>query len=191
MSSGFVIPKLNTEVAFSALGEADDRLDMIEYFAMPGDVVIENEQAEFSMALATELNASLGLTAGYRVNPGNEFGAAKEITLDSQFGRSSFISGQSFSSVLSGFSPQAQTLALEFSPKRLDQTSMKLGLVSVDQNHRFGQDTLSTLLQGNYQFNDNAGLSVQFGQIEEKGSLFGGAAGGIFGVDTDSCLATR
>lgn len=191
VSSGFVLPKLNTEIAFSALGEADDRLDMIEYFAMPGDVVIENERADFSMALATQLSEQLDLTAGYRVNPNNEFGAAKYLSEDQHFGRTSFISGQSFASVLTGFAPQAETLSLEFAPAKLDQTSMKLGLVSVNQEHRFGQDTLSTLLQGRYQFNDNAGLSMQFGQIEEKGSLFGGAAGGIFGVQTATTYAVN
>jgi hypothetical protein len=191
VSNGFVIPKLGTEVAFAAIGEADDRLDMIEYFAMPGDVVMENERADFSMAVASKLTSQIGFTAGYRVNANQEFGASKNLDTDSEFGKSSFISGQSFGSVLSGFSSQAETVSLGYTPARVKNASLKLGLVSVNQEHRFGQDTLSTLLEGRYQFNDNAGLSLQFGQIEENGSLFGGAAGGIFGVDTATTYAVN
>ncbi|MFT5571351.1 MAG: hypothetical protein ACI9FR_000265 [Cryomorphaceae bacterium] len=191
VSNGFVIPKLSTEVAFAAIGEADNRLDMIEYFAMPGDVVIENERADFSMAVASKLTTQIGFTAGYRVNANQEFGAAKNLDTDQEFGKSSFISGQSFGSVLSGFSPQAETVSLGYTPKRVKNASLKLGLVSVNEEHRFGQDTLSTLLEGHYQFTDNAGLSMQFGQIEENGSLFGGAAGGIFGVDSATTYAVN
>ncbi len=97
------------------------------------------------MAVATELTSQVGFTAGYRVNANQEFGAAKNLDADQQFGKSSFISGQSFGSVLSGFSPQAETVSLGYTPKRVKNASLKLGLVSVNQEHRFGQDTLSTL----------------------------------------------
>jgi len=187
----FYLPSLKTAVAFGATTNEDHRLDMIEYFGMPGDVVLENQRAEVSMALQSQLNSQLSFSAGYRVSPHQSYGAASDLEQDIDFGGSSFISGQAFSSVLSGFSSQGQTASLSYQPKKLSKASLKLGLVSVDQKHRFGQDTFSSIMEGSYQFNDNAGLSMQFGQIEEKGSLFGGAAGGIFGVDTATTYAVN
>ena len=191
VGDGFMLPELNTEVAFAATTNVDHRLDMIEYFGMPGDVVLENDRAEVSMALRSQLNSELELTAGYLVSPTQTFGAVSELQSHKVFGNSSFISGQSFGSVLSGFSSQGNTASLAYTPKKLDKAALKLGLVSVDQARRFGQDSFSTILEGKYQFTDNAGLSLQFGQIEEKGSIFGGAAGGIFGVDQSTTYAVN
>lgn len=183
------LPQLNTMVAFSATTEVDHRWDMIEYFALPGDVVLENQQANVAIALHTRLADQWDLAAGYRVSPMQTFGAVSQLDSHQTFGSSSFITGQAFSSVLSGFSSQGHTASLVYHPAKLDKAAIKLGLVSVDQKQRFGQDTFSSILEGSYQFTDNAGLSMQFGQIEEKGSLFGGAAGGIFGVDTATTYA--
>jgi hypothetical protein len=186
---GFALPGLNAEVAFAATAKTDHRIDMIEYFGMPGDVVLENEDAHVSLALRSQLSSELELQGGYQVSPAQAFGAVSQLQADNDFGSSSFISGQSFGSVLSGFSSQGHTASLAYSPRKFDKTAIKLGLVSVDQQRRFGQDSFSSIVEGSYQFNDNAGLSLQFGQIEEKGSLFGGAAGGIFGVNTATTYA--
>jgi len=188
-SNEIALPELNTQVAFAATTARDQRFDMVKHFAIPGDVVLENEEANFAIALASKLNKEVALNAGYRVSPAQEYSAVRNLESDEQFGASSFISGQSFGSVLSGFSHQAETLSLEYTPKKLNTTSLKLGIVSVNEDYDSGQDSFSTLLEGRFQFNDNAGLSVQFGQIEENGSLFGGAAGGIFGVDTATTYA--
>jgi hypothetical protein len=98
------------------------------------------------------------------------------------FGNSSFLTGQAFGSVLSGFGSQANTLGLEYSSNKFSKASAKLGFVSVDPSRRFAQDSFSSIVEGRYQFNEGAGLTLQFGQIEEKGGLFGSAAGGTFGV---------
>jgi len=184
-----VLPKLSTQIAFGATSTSDHRLDLIEYFAQPGDVVIENENANLSFAVASQLSRDLSLTAGYQVSPDQTFGAVSGLDSHQLFGVSSFISGQSFGSVLNGFGGQAETVSFAYAPGTNKKLSTRLGLVSVDQSQRFGQDSFSSILEGKYQFNDNAGLSMQFGQIEEKGSLLGGAAGGIFGVETATTYA--
>ena len=191
ISNGFVLPDLNTEVMFSATTDQDHRFDMIEYFSMPGDVVIEDQSADVSLAVATRLGAQTSLTGGYRVSPGLLFGGASDLESHELFGTSSFISGQSFSSVLTGFSSQAQTLTLDYQPAALSKTAFKAGLVSVDEDRRFGKDSFSTILEGEYQLNKDAGVTLQFGQIEEQGSLFGGAAGGLFGVNTATTYAVN
>ena len=71
----------------------------------------------------------------------------------------------------------------------MQKTSMKLGFVSVDQPGRFNQDSLSTILQGSYQFTDKAAVSLQFGQIEEQGSVLGGGGAGVLGVDSSTTYA--
>jgi hypothetical protein len=187
----FVLPELNTMVAFGASTNDDHRFDMIEYFGMPGDVVLENQQAEVSVAVRSKLTSQIDLSAGYRVSPHQTYGAVSQLDSHELFGSSSFISGQAFSSVLSGFGAQAQTASLNYHPKKLRNASLKFGLASVDQKQDFGLDSMSSILQAGYQFNDNAGLSMQFGQIEEKGSLFGGAAGGVFGVKTATTYAVN
>jgi len=182
------VPGLKTEVAFSAVAAPDPRVDLIEYFATPGDVGIEKDQTTMSVALASKLSDTMALTAGYQVSPSSQFGAVSELESHNDFGTSSFLSGQSFDSVLSGFSQQADTLSVSYAPTN-KKTSMKLGLVSVDQPGRYNQDSISTILQGNYQFTDNAGLSLQFGQIEEKGSVLGGGGDGVFGVENANTYA--
>jgi hypothetical protein len=187
----FLLPELNTMVAFGASTNDDHRLDMIEYFGMPGDVVLEDQAAEVSVAVRSKLTSQIDLSTGYRVSPHQTYGAVSQLDSHELFGSSSFISGQAFSSVLSGFGSQAQTASVNYHPKKFRKASLKLGLASVDQKQRFGLDSMSSILQAGYQFNDNAGLSMQFGEIEEKGSLFGGAAGGVFGVKTATTYAVN
>ncbi len=188
-TDGVYIPELKTEVALAARTNTDHRFDMIEYFAMPDDVVFENEAANVSVALRSQLRDDLVLNSGYRVSAGQSFGAASELEAHDLFGTSSFISGQSFDSVLSGFSSQADIASLAYAPTKSKNASIELGLVSVNQKERFQQDSFSTILQGGYQFNDNAGLKMQFGQLEERGSVLGGAAGGVFGVESSTTYA--
>lgn len=187
----FVLPELNTLVAFGATTNDDYRFDMIEYFGMPGDVVLENQQAEVSIAVRSKLTSQLDLSTGYRVSPHQTYGAVSQLESHELFGNSSFISGQAFSSVLSGFGSQGQIASVNYHPRNFSKASLKVGLASVDQKQQFGLDSMSSILQAGYQFTDNAGLSMQFGQIEEKGSLFGGAAGGVFGVETATTYAVN
>ncbi len=182
-ASQFRIPSLRTEVAFQAASLSDPRIDFIEYFATPGDAGIEPRQNTVSFSVASQLTQKVALTSAYNVNPDQEFGGARDLAANAAFGKSAFLSGQSFGSVLSGFSSQANTSSFTYRPSNASKASIKLGLVSIDESERFNQDSLSTIVEGSYQLNDNAGVSLQFGQIEEKGSVLGGGGGGVFGVD--------
>jgi len=169
-------------VAFSAVTNLDQREDTIRYFATPGDKAFAADEAKLSMALQSKLADSMLLRAGYKVNPGQEFSGASQLSVSSDFGRSSFLSGQSFGSVVSGFNSQAQTLSVDYVPKKLSRSSFKLGLVSGDKVGRYQEASLSSIFEGAYQFDDNANLKLQVGQLEEKGSVLGSASSGIFGV---------
>lgn len=192
VNDGFVLPDLNTEVAVSAITRPQARVDMIEYFAMPDDRVIHDKPAEFSLALRTQLSQSLSLDSGYQVEADTSFGGVSQLTSHQDFGRSSFISGQSFGSLLSGFGAQSNMMSLDYAPKlggASHKASFGLGLVSTKEDQRFGLDSFSSILKAGYQFTDNAGLSLQFGQLEEQGSILGGAAGGTFGVESATTYA--
>lgn len=186
VSDGLYLPQLKTEIALAATADSDYRLDMIEYFAMPDDRVINDQSAEVSIALRSQLSDNMVFSSGYRVSPSQAIGVVSELEQHKYFGASSFISGQSFDSVLSGFGARAETASLAYTPGK---ANLQLGLVSVNDPQRFSQDSFSTILKGGYQFTDNAGLALQFGQLEEQGSLLGGAAGGIFGVETATTYA--
>jgi len=179
---------LQTNVTFQASSLVDPRIDFIEYFATPGDVGIEPRETAIAFTVNSSLSESISLSAAYNVSADQEFGAAKQLNNNAQFGGSSFLSGQSFGSLLSGFSSQANTSSLAYTPDKNKKLSLKLGLVSVDETERFNQQSLSTLFEGAYQFDDNASISLQFGQIEEKGSVLGGGGGGVFGDICDQCI---
>ncbi len=183
VSEGAYIPSLKTSVAFAAVTQTDPREDMIKYFADEHDKAFADDSANVSMALNSQLTESVELSAGYRVSPSQEFSGASQLDTSSDFGRTSFITGHSFGSVVSGFNTQAQTVSLGFSPKTLDNASFKLGLVSADGDNRYQQESVSSIFEGAFQFADNANLKLQIGQLEEKGSVLGSAAGSIFGVD--------
>jgi len=189
INQGAYLPDLNTEVAFSMAANTDHRYDMIEYFAMPGDVVMQGESADISIATASQLSPKLGLTTGYRVSPGQMFGASSSVDSHAIFGGSSFITGQSFGSLLSGFSEQAQTATLSYAHGKTGKFSSQLGFVSVDQSQDFGLNSFSSIFEGKYKVNSKANVKVQLGQIEERGSLFGGSAGGALGVNTSTTYA--
>lgn len=181
--SGVYLPELSTGVSFAAITSTDPRVDMYEYFASENDPAFADRDAQFAVALSSQLTETVAFDAGFKVNPAQTFGAVSQLTSHELFGTSSFITGQAFSSVLSGFSSQSEVAAMSYSPKQLDNASFKMGLVTNKPEYDYDQDSFSTLFEGSYQFEDNAGLSLQVGQLEEKGSLLGGSSGGIFGVD--------
>lgn len=189
VSDGAYIPGLKTQVAFSAVTQSDPRVDMTKYFSMPGDKAFADEDANVSFAMRSQLSSNWQLNAGYRVSPQQEFSGASQLTVNQDFGRTSFLSGHSFGSVVSGFDTQAETVSVNYSPKSLGNASFKLGLVSADGDNRYQQESASSLFEGAYQFADNANLKLQIGQLEEKGSVLGSGARGVFGVERATTYA--
>lgn len=187
IGSQVYLPQLKFKVAFQATSLVDPRTDIIEYFATPGGVGIEPTNTNVSLAIESQLSRRVDLSAGYSVSPNQQFGGAKSLDTHAYFGASSFLSGQSFGSVLSGFSTQANTGSLNY--KSSKNSSLKLGIVSVDQTQRFKQTSLSALFEGSYQFTGNAGLTLQFRQIKENGSVLGGGASGVLGVERSLAYA--
>ncbi|HAU68816.1 MAG: S8 family serine peptidase [Arenicella sp.] len=189
VNQSIYLPGLRTEIGVSALGRATPRTDMIAYFAMPDDKVINDGQMQYAFALSSQLSQTVNLSMGHRVDPNLYFGGLRDLNDSADFGRASFLTGQSFGSLLSGFSNQANSVGLNYRSKQPSGFNASMGLVSVDESERYGKQSFSSILEGGYEFADNGGLKVQFGQLQERGSLFGGAAGGIFGVEQATTYA--
>lgn len=189
VSDGAYIPSLKTQVAFSAVAQADPREDMIKYFAGKDDKAFDDEDTNVSVAVRSQLSSAWQLNAGYKVSPQQEFSGLSELQASGDFGRASFLSGQSFGSVVSGFTSQAETLSVNYSPKGLSKTNFKLGLVSADGDDRYQQESTSSIFEGTYEFADNANLKLQVGQLDEKGSVLGSGARSIFGVESATTYA--
>lgn len=188
INTGFEVPGMKTQVAFSATALADPRVDFIEYFASPGDRGIEPINTNLSLAMTSELSESLAMNAAYQVDPSRELGAIGDLGSHDEFGNSSFLSGAAFDSVLSGFANQADTLSFNYQ-QRDAKTSYKLGFVSVDQPGAYQQQSLSTILKASHEFSDRGGIALKFGQIEERGSVLGGGASGVLGVEKATTYA--
>ncbi len=189
LNQSVYLPELRTEVGISALTQHAPRTDMIAYFAMPDDRAIHDGRMQYAVASASQLSNSVGLTLGHQVDPNQYFGGLRHLADNQDFGRASFLTGQSFGSVLSGFSPLANSVGLHYQGAERAGFTAGLGLVSVNESTRYGKESFSSILEGGYEFTDNSGLNIQFGQILEQGSLFGGAAGGIFGVEEATTYA--
>lgn len=188
INTGFDVPGMKTQVAFSATALADPRVDFIEYFASPGDRGIEPVNTNLSLAMTSELSSSLLMNAAYQVDPSRELGAVGDLGVHDEFGSSSFLSGAAFDSVLSGFANQADTLSFRYQQDDA-KASYKLGFVSVDQPGSYQQQSLSTILKASYAFSDQGGIALKFGQIEERGSVLGGGASGVLGVEKATTYA--
>ena len=189
VSSGFDLPQLSTSVEFAAISGGDFRFDYAEYFAVPDDVVLSDDNAKVSLAVRSQLTENIDLVGGFQTDPDQRFGASSLLASNPLFGKTSFISGHSFGSVLSGFSDQAESLSLNYRAGAKQNRRLGFGLVSVNDTRQFGLDSLSAILEGGYEFTENVGLNLQFGQIKENGSLFGGASGGLFGVENTTTYA--
>ena len=66
---------------------------------------------------------------------------------------------------------------------------VQLALVDSNSEDDYGSDSMATIIEGSYELGRRGKLTAQFGQLQEYGSMFGGSAGGVFGVDNSTTYA--
>ena len=165
-------------------------VDLEEHFAMPHDKAVLNEKLDVSFSLGEEFKNGFDYNVSHKINPAHYYSAISDVQGDGDdAGENLFLSGQSFASPLSGFAHRADSMRFGFANG--DNINLSMGLVSVDEDQEFGNQSLSTIFQGKYQFENNSAISVQFGKLEEEKSLLGGSAGGAFGVKTAETYAVN
>ena len=102
IANGFDLARLNTHIEFSAVAENDYRFDAAEYFALPNDVILQDDQANLSFAFTSQLSQNIGFAGGYKVNSDDVYSGSSLLDQNEVFGQSSFISGQSHTSRFAG-----------------------------------------------------------------------------------------
>ena len=97
-----------------------------------------------------------------------------------------FLMGDALNAPFMGFTDRGLNSA--FTLNTGDNINLKLGLSSNDDQRRWGLKSDSAFFETSYE-TSRFGLSMQLGELREDGSLFGGASGGAFSVESARTLS--
>lgn len=164
-----------------------DVVDPAKYFAFEDDPAFNDRDLDWVLSLTGEYRNGFHYQLDRNRDPAMNFGVMDTVFNDSASGRSRFLSGQSFSAPFLSFSQTADSMAFGFAGE--DGFKLDFGLVHTDEEREHGRESVAAMVEGSYAFKDRAEISLQFGHLQEDGSLFGGASDGAFGVDTTDTLA--
>ncbi|MDH3689588.1 MAG: S8 family serine peptidase, partial [Gammaproteobacteria bacterium] len=131
----------------------------------------------WAMSLQGELATNLGYTVNFNTNARGNFGVAQH---QSQLTGVSFLTEDVFSAPYLGFTSVGNSFNLGYQPSQ--DLNLKFGVVSSDDGEKHGLESDAAIIQGTYEVNDRALLNLQFGQLVEDGSLFGGDSDGPLSV---------
>jgi hypothetical protein len=173
------------EVMYSTFDTEVVEID--RYHAMTGDVVYAHRDIHYSFSLAGGFENGFNYRYDHNMNPAFRFGEMGEVAAESVYGDAIFLSGQTFAMPVLGFSERASLMSMGYATDSGMQ--VRMGLVHVDEGEDFGRESVAAILQGSVPLGERGSVSVQFGQLQESGSLFGGSNGGAFGVDDTETVA--
>lgn len=166
-----------------------DVVDPAKYFAFESDPAFHDTDMDWVLSLSGAHANGFHYQMHRNRNPAAGFGIMDTVYDDTPGGRSRFLSGQSFSMPLLGFSAAADSASIGLGGD--DGLEVAFGLVRTDEQRAHGRQSLAAVVEGSYGFGDRAELSVQLGQLREEGNLFGGASNGTFSVDGTDTLAAN
>lgn len=164
-----------------------DVVDPAKYFAFEDDPAFSDRDLDWVLSLSGEYASGLHYQIDRNRDPAMNFGVLDNVYGESASGRSRFLSGQAFSAPLLTFGRTADSMSFGFAGD--DGFQLDFGLVSTDEDRDHGRQSVAAVVEGSYAFDDRAEISLQFGRLQEDGSLFGGASNGAFAVDTTDTLA--
>lgn len=149
----------------------------------PGDYDFRGTD-DVSLSFHTLHESGRSMVVGFNDSHRNQFGALSLLAGESR--RSDFINTTELTAPFMGFSDQGLSSAFGFSAT--DRVNVKLGLSANDDHRRWGLDSDSAFVETSYE-TPRWGVAVQIGELQENGSLFGGASGGAFSVDSARTLS--
>lgn len=164
-----------------------DVVDPAKYFAFEHDPAFQDRDIDWVLSLTGEYANGFHYQLDRNRDPSMNFGVMESVYDSDHIGRSRFLSGQSFSVPLLGFSTRADSASFGLTSR--GGFGIDLGVVRTDEGRLHGQDSVAAVVEGSYAFEDRAEVSFQVGQLQEDGTLFGGAANGAFSVDETDTLA--
>jgi hypothetical protein len=174
----------HTVLSYSMSSQTDFQLDMVDYFSMQGDSATQSSNALGSFKFQQSFDNGFDYRLGYQASNGVEFGVPSVLNSKGlKQNSAAFLSGNNFGSLLSGFASRSDFFGIGYGSNKAKGLKVSANLVSAKENQDYGLDSTSSLVNVSYEFSDNAALVLQVGELQENGSLFGGASGGVFGVD--------
>ena len=159
------------------------------YHAMPGDVAFEHRDMNYSFSLAGAYENGFNYRYDHNANPAYRFGSIGQMAETSSYGDVMFLSGQSFAMPMLGFADRSSLMSMGYTSSH--GVGVQMGLVHTDEVQDFGRESVAAILQGSVPLGERGSVSLQFGQLTESGSLFGGSNGGAFGVDDTETYAVN
>ena len=156
-------------------------VEIDRYHAIAGDVAYAHRDINTSFSLAGEVGNGFNYRFDHNADAAYRFGDIGQIAEESVYGDVMFLSGQSFAMPMLGFSTRANLMSMGYATG--GGMRVQMGLVHVDEEADFGRESVAAILQGSVPLGEGGSVSLQFGQLTESGSLFGGSNGGAFGVE--------
>ena len=172
----------NSFIDFSYSSFGTEPFEFDRHSALAGDVVWAEEQnTDVSFSFSSGQRDGLNYRINHNTNPNTQFASVTDQGSRGVMSQAVFLSGKTFVSPALGFSSRANSAAISY--PLADDLSLQMGVVSVDEVQEFGLDSSSALLQLEYRLSERGAVDVQFAQLTENQSFFGGSSGGVFGVD--------
>ena len=172
----------NSFIDFSYSSFGTEPFEFDRHSALAGDVVWAEEQnTDVSFSFSSGQQDGLNYRINHNTNPNTQFASVTDQGSRGVMSQAVFLSGETFVSPALGFSSRANSAAISY--PLADDLSLQMGVVSVDEVQEFSLDSSSALLQLEYRLSERGAVDVQFAQLTENQSFFGGSSGGVFGVD--------
>ena len=179
---GRVIPMVQGESVRSFAVVKADRADLRALQAADSYEFQGTEDVGLSFHTVHESGRTM--VVGFNDSHRNQFGALS--LLDGESTRAGFINSTQLTAPFMGFTEQGLSSAFGFSTS--DRVNVKLGLSANEDQRRWGLDSDSAFVETSYE-TPRWGLALQIGELLENGSLFGGASGGAFSVNSARTLS--
>jgi hypothetical protein len=164
-----------------------DVVDPAKYFAFEDDPAFNDRDYNWVLSLQGKYPNGFHYQVDRNRDPAMNFGVLDNVYEGSASGRSRFLSGQSFSVPVLSFGQTADSIGFGFGDD--SGFGLDFGLVNTHENREHGRESVAAVVEGSYSFGERAEISLQFGHLQEDGSLFGGASNGAFSVDETDTLA--
>lgn len=164
-----------------------DVVDPAKYFAFDDDPAFTDRDYNWVLSLQGDYANGFHYQVDRNRDPAMNFGVMDTVYDGSASGRSRFLSGQSFSVPVLSFSQTADSIGFGFGGD--SGFGLDFGLVNTHEDREHGRESIAAVVEGSYSFGERAEISLQFGHLQEDGSLFGGASNGAFSVDETNTLA--
>ncbi len=154
-------------------------LELARYFALSGDSAWAADELDWSFSLRGGGATGYHYRVESNTDPRFNFGAVRSLADADGVSPPAYLSGQTFSTPYLGFADKSDSV--KFGYRGAGGFGLSFGMVSTEEASSYGEDSSAAVLEGTFT-DDRGAISVQVGALEESGSLFGGSAGGAFGV---------